>query len=231
MNITRSIPAAAFTAALMAVPGLGMAQGFEGAEVSASATANDSGKIDFSDYGAGVQFGIGAGISLELDFGLRSFRGISGDGRVMTLHGIYDISPGMSAGLYYGRERVDGNKATSYGIEGTMDLGTFDLAGYVGHVDRSAGNATAFGLDATMSWGNAFAFSAAVDTVSGDDDLRNLSLGGEYRFGFGPTVFANIGRLSEGDSSDNYLSIGARVELGNGTTFGNRGPMTTTMGF
>ncbi|MBW7922315.1 MAG: porin [Rubellimicrobium sp.] len=221
MNITRSI----ITAALAALPGLAAAQGFQGAEVSAALTAFDgSGGVDISNYAAGMQFGIGAGISVELDFGLNNFHFLSGDSHTTTLHGIYELSPGMSAGLFYAQERGDGAKLTSYGIEGTSRFGALDLAGYLGRMEIADLSATAIGIEGTMDIGSAMAVSVGLDRVSGaGEDGTNVSIGGEYRFASGPAVFAEIGRLSDDTDSQNYLSIGARVAIGNGTAFGNRG--------
>lgn len=221
MITTRTILAAA----LVATPGIALAQGFEGAQVAASVTAlGNSGDVDISNYGGGIQFGIGAGISVELDFGLHDWRAISGQSRSMTLHAIYELTPGISAGLYYGEEHPDSGKVSTYGIEGTSEFGSLDVGGYLGHVEDTVDSATALGVDATMNWGSAFAFSAAVDSYSGMIDMQNISLGGEYRFASGPAVFADIGQYSVGGASENYVAIGARVELGRGTTFRDRGP-------
>lgn len=220
MNITHSI----LTTALMATPGLALAQGFEGAELSASIGTHTSGGYEFANYDGGIQFGIGAGVSVELDFRLRDWRGYAVRGSTATLHGIYEITPDISAGLYYGRERVTGGSgsAVSYGIEGATRLGSVDLAGYLGQIDDQSFKMNAIGLDATMPVGNSFAVTGGIDSVSGNLEFSTMRIGGEYRFSRGPTAFAAIGRETSGSTTVDFVSIGARIALGDGVTFGNR---------
>jgi len=220
MTITRSICAAA----LLAAPGLALAQGFEGAELSAhvAALSNDS-KLGVASYAGGIQIGLFAGISAGVDIAAHDWRGISGRSNTYTLHGIYELFPGTSVGAYLGQERSGDTRATTYGIEGATELAGIDLAGHLGRWEADAASGTTLGIEGSFALGQAFALTGGLGAVSGDEDVTTVSLGGEYRFGGGPVVFAGIAHETADDESDTYLSLGARVELGNGTTFGSRG--------
>lgn len=219
MKITRSIIAAAF----VALPATVFAQGFEGAEVSARLTALSNDRaIGVANYAGGFEFGLISGISVELDLASHDWRGISGRSNTVTLHSIYELWPETSIGLYVAQERMEGDKAKMYGFEGATSLGGVSVDGHLGRWEAGSLSGSTFGLDASFALGQAFAVTGGLAALGGDADLTTISLGGEYRFGVGPVVFAGVGHETEGSGSDTFLSIGARVELGRGTTFGDR---------
>lgn len=220
MKYARSILAAAITA----VPMASFAQGFVGAELSAELAAmTEDHALGVTSYGGGLEFGLFSGLSVELDLAANDWRGFRGRSSTMTLHGVYEILPGTSVGLYWSRERLSDQTANAYGIEGAMSFGDLDLAGHLGHYEADTVSGELFGIDAAYSLGHAFALTGGLKSVSGAEDFTVTSLGGEYRFGNGPIVFAGIDHESSDTDSDTYLSIGARIELGDGVTFGRRG--------
>lgn len=220
MKYARSIVAAA----VVAIPVAPFAQGFVGAELSAELAAMpENHSLGVTSYGGGLEFGLFSGLSVELDLAANDWRGFRGRSSTMTLHGIYEIMPDTSVGLYWSRERVSDQTANAYGIEGTMSFGALDLAGHLGHYEADSVSGDLFGINATYSFGYAFALTGGLKSVSGAEDFTVTSLGGEYRFDSGPIVFAGVDHESSDTDSDTYLSIGARIELGQGTTFGSRG--------
>lgn len=224
MTYARSIHAAALAAALVAVPGLAVGQGFVGAELSAElATLTEDRTFGSTSYGGGVEFSLVYGLSVGVDVSAHDWRGISGRSSAVTLHGIYELSPGTSVGVYWARESLPSDRATTYGLEGALALGDLDLAGHLGHYEADTVSGEFLGLSASYALGQAFALTGGVDAVNGDMDFTVASLGGEYRFASGPVVFGEVRQMSADDLSDTYLSIGARIELGQGTTFGSRG--------
>lgn len=224
MNHLRSILAAALVATPLLTPSATLAQGFEGAELSAGfSTLTADRSFGVASYAGGIQFGLFSGISVAVDVAAHDWRGFTGRSNTVTLHGIYEFWQGTSAGAFIGQERLTAGKATTYGIEGTTQFAGVEVAGYLGGYDAEAVSGTMAGLDASYPFGTAFALTGGVSTLTGNTDFNRVSLGGEYRFAGGPVVFAAVERESSGDLSDTYLTLGAKVELGNGTTFGSRG--------
>lgn len=220
MNILRTA-----LAALLAVPpGLAAAQGFAGAEVSAEILgfAEDP-DLGETRYSGGAEFDLFGGLSVEADLAYHGFRGFDSDGRNATLHAIYGFGQATDLGLFYGNDDFDGSTGI-LGIEGATTVRGFDLDAALGSYDGDAASGGMASIGLSYDFGS-FAATGFAGTLSGDIEASRVSVGGAYRLGRGPTLFAEVGRIGVEGETDTFVSLGARVAIGpnGGTTFGNRG--------
>ena len=228
MKISSSVIAAAFAA----LPSLALAQSFVGAELSGSMMAYSS-DTDLGEtaYNGGLEFGIVPGLSVAADFAYHGFRGLDGNSSTLTVHGLYDLTPTATVGLFYGQDRRDAGDSDLYGIEGATNLSGIQVEGYLGQFDGDIGQGTLLGVNGAFAFTDAISATASAGIVNGDENWKRLSIGGEYQFGNGPTVFAEVGKYDGDVDGENFISIGARIELGQGTTFGPRGITEILPGF
>jgi hypothetical protein len=211
-----------------------LAQGFTGAELSAEFGASlDDLDLGTSVYSGALDFGITPSIGLGAALTQHGFRDAGTDGSAYVLRGNYRLGSGLTAGLFWGQEEFEGADTTIWGIEAATALAGFEVQGYAGRWDGT-GDGTLLGAEARRSLGDAFAITGSLDAVSGEDSRTRLAIGGAYRFGTGPEVFAELGRLTgEGDDDETSLTLGARIGLGpnGGVTFGQRGLLQASGGF
>jgi hypothetical protein len=177
------------------------------------------------------EFGIVPGISVAADFAYHGFRGLDGNSSTLTVHGLYDLSPTATVGLFYGQDRRDGGDSDLYGIEGATTLSGISVDGYLGRYEGDLGEGTLLGVNGAFAFTDAISATASAGIVNADENWKRLSIGGEYQFGNGPTVFAEVGKFDGDVDGENFISIGARIELGQGTTFGPRGITEILPGF
>lgn len=228
MNFTRI----ALIAAVSAAPTFALAQGFTGAELSAGMMAwSDDTDLGASSYSGGLEFGVISGIGVAADISRHNWRGEEGNSTSYTLHGLYALTNDATVGVFVGQDRRDLGNTDVYGIEGATSISGIEIEGYLGRFDGVLGDGTILGLDGAFAFTDAISATASAGIVNADDSMTSLSLGGEYRFGSGPTVFAEIGRADITGESENFVTIGGRIELGQGTTFGARGLTDILPGF
>lgn len=228
MKITTTV----FAAALVAVPSVTFAQGFVGAELSGSMMAYSS-DTDLGEtmYNGGLEFGIVPGLSVAADFAYHGFRGLDGNSSTLTVHGLYDLTQTATVGLFYGQDRRDAGDSELYGIEGATTLSGIAVDGYLGQFDGDMGTGMLLGVNGAFAFTDAISATASAGIINGDENWKRISIGGEYQFGNGPTVFAEVGKYDGDVDGENFISIGARIELGQGTTFGPRGITEILPGF
>lgn len=220
--------------AVVFLPHAALAQGFEGAELSAGMLAyTEDTNLGASSYAGGLEFGLIAGIGVGADIARHTWRGEDGNSTSYTLHGMYDVTPDATAGLFIGQDRRDLGNTDLYGLEGATSIAGIGIEGFAGRFDGDLGTGTMLGLNGAFAFSDALAATASVGVVNGigDATMNTVALGGEYSFGSGPTVFAEIGQQDLGDDPATFVSLGARIDLGQGTTFGARGLTDLLPGF
>lgn len=228
-------------AVLAAAAGSVQAQGFgfSGGEISAEALAySDSGDIGSTAYSGALEFGITRQISVAVDFGFYGLQTLDLQADTATIHGIYQLSDTVSLGAFYGKDRLEGEDATLFGVEGGTEFGQATAEGYFGKLDGAGDTATLLGVSGTYGFSDSIAALGSFNIADlGDSSSNRLALGGQYTIANGPDLWAEIGTLKMDDgvatSNDTFLSIGARIEFGaaRGTTFGRRSLFETATGF
>ncbi len=222
------------TTMALGVAGGAQALGFEGAQISAETLAyGDESDFGSTSYSGGLQFGIAGGIGIGADLSYYGFDTLGLDGRNATVHGIYTLNPVTTAGLFIGQDSLDGVTADIYGIEGQASFGGTTVEAYLGQIDGDLNSGTMLGVNANLSLGQSFALTGSLGSVDADEQINRLALGAEYQLGLGPTLYAEVGQISGGDSDENYVMLGARLAIGpnGGTIFGSRSVFDIVPGF
>jgi hypothetical protein len=224
-------------AAILALTGAtgALAQGFEGAEISAEIRAQtDDFDLGSTVYSGGLQFGITPNIAVAAGFSHYGFRALDANGSGYDLHALYRLgSSGTTLGLFLGNDSIEGTDTRVAGVEAARRFAGIDLQGYLGAWDSDTGGGTLFGAQAEFDFARAFTLSGSFDSVAGATDTSRLAIGAAYRIGNGPQVFAELGRLNADTDDGAFITLGARIGLGpqGGTTFGQRGLLESRGGF
>jgi len=220
--------------------GVATAQEFRGAEVSAEVLSyTDDGDIAQTTYQGSLEFGVFGGFGVAADL---SFYNFGDDDKVHdgTLHLLYDAMALATVGGFYSHESYDDGSTDSFGVEAGRNMGAAGIEGYLGLADDDGSDYRFAGLDATYDVTRNISVLGAAALIDGDEvGSSRLSIGGEYRFGDGPAVYAQVGRINvdyDGapeDLSETFIGIGARIAIGpnKGTAFGSRGLSEALSGF
>ena len=212
-----------------------LAQGFSGAELSVEAGAmTDDFDVGHTVYSGSAELAFTPSISVAAGFTHLGYRGLDTAGTGYAAHGMYRMGSGLTAGLFLGRDDMDGTAVDFAGIEGATSLASADVQGYLGQYTGDAGDGTMIGIAGAFALNDQFGFEGSLDSVSGDQDFTRIAVGGSYQFGNGPQVFAEVGTLNDDSGSDGtFITLGARIGIGpqGGTTFGDRGILQALGGF
>lgn len=239
---------AALAAALAAgAAGAGAAQEFRGAELSVEALRfggddadGDDDLLDAVNYRASAEAGLFGGFGVAADLSFYDADGLD-EARNLTVHALYDALAFATVGAFYARDSLDEGNADTFGVEAGRSFGAFGVEGFAGFVnDEEDEDGGLFGASAAFDVTPAFSLTA--DAAAFDFDgggIGRLGVGGEFRFGSGPALYAEVGRLGLEDEASGvedaqtYVGVGARIGLGRdrGTTFEPRGLLEVFPGF
>ncbi|WP_273688386.1 hypothetical protein [Ketogulonicigenium vulgare] len=210
----------------LAAPLPAFAQQFTGAELSAELSyTTGSDVFGATSYTGAMEFQVAGPFSVAGDFSFNGYRAIDSNARNFTVHGIYDTGYDIMGGVFVGFDSFDSSDSTVYGVEGKFNMAGASLQGFLGYAEGDR-DIKMFGFDGDFSISPEIAVTGiAAYGTRDDDDLARVGFGGEYRFAQGPVAYGEIGRISNDDGSENYLTVGARVALGYtpGTSFSRRG--------
>ena len=228
------------TAALSALCGPALAQGFTGGQIGIGYEA----PVDGGDFG-GTTYSLGGEYAFTRDFSVAgdvsSYRldNIDEDASSVTIHGIYHFSQTASAGVFIGQDYLTGDDANLFGVEAGTEFMGGDVGGYIGSIDGNSDGIIA-GLDGEYAFGNGVSLTANAGFYTSDDgdaDLSRFAIGSEYRFDSGLEFYAELGNvavsLDDRDADETYLGIGATLNFGaaRGTTFDQRSLFEILPGF
>jgi hypothetical protein len=222
----------AVASALVAGAGMAAAQGFEGAEISAEVLGfSDDFDLGEARYAGGVEFSVAGAVGVGANLAYHGIRGFNRDGRNVTVHGLYDTGL-VQAGLFYGRDSIETVDGDMLGLEAATDFGGARVDGALGLYDLEGDSGQMLSARGSYDFGGVEG-EAFFGRLTGDLDATRISLGGAYALNFGPSVFAELGRVGGDGGSGNYISVGARIAIGpnRGTTFENRGVLEILPGF
>jgi hypothetical protein len=222
------------TAALTLCTTGAMAQGFTGGSVdlSYSGFANDDDReFDMAKFDAAGQFAITNEISFAGNLTVRNSDALGEAITGLFVHGIYNVSPDVSLGLFAGQETTEFYDITTYGGEVAYVSGSMETQAFIGSSEILGDDLTILGVAGRYGFGNGLSATGSFERVDArDTDLSAnvLEVGAEYALGNGAAVYANFGNAQlnfMGISNDeNFLRIGATFNFGpdGGTTFDRR---------
>lgn len=220
------------TAAVLAAfpTGMASAQDFKGdITLSYSAFWDDTDFNTLSGSGA-FEFGIGDRASVQLDAGLYGYGFAGVEGTNLVLHGIFDVMPEASAGLFLGMDRTEGETVDFYGLEYGQSFGAGGFEVYAARGEEAGIEGTVVGLEGNFAVNDAFGVGIKVDNADfdGTDDVTRIGVKGSYALGKGTSVFGEVGSVRAdvfgASVSEPFVGVGLTFNIGNDeATFGRRG--------
>jgi hypothetical protein len=222
------------TAALTLCTTDAMAQGFTGASVglSYSGFANDDDReFDMAKFDAAGQFAITNEISVAGNLTVRNSDALGEAITGLFVHGIYNINPDVSLGLFAGEETTGFYDITTYGGEVAYVSGPMETQAFIGTSEITGDTATIMGVAGSYGFGNGLSAIGSFERADFNDadvSANVLEIGAEYALGNGAAFYANVGNAQfdfMGFTEDeNFFRIGATFNFGpdGGTTFGRR---------
>lgn len=170
--------------------------------------------------------------AIQGDVALSELGWVDESGKSVGLHAIYN-APAFSAGIFYGKDWIDGEDAEYYGLEGGGASGLFRGEGYIGRIDDGVYDGTIFGIRGEYAATDTVAIGARYDSMRIEGiDMFRLSL----TAGYAVDNFELSGEVGRADAdyidSETFVSIGAKMNFGarNGTTFDRRGLLAVMPG-
>lgn len=219
-----------------------LAQEFTGASFSATYAGTTEDDVDIT----GTSLKASGGVALSPQFALGgslAFYNVEtdegdADGTNVTLRAMYRLGSSGTIGAFVANDSDDDNDASSYGIEAGYETSATFVEGYYGEVDVDDsfdhaiyGAAIEFGVANNVSLTAGFD-SYRIEDGDASETIRTWTIGTEYDFGNGASVYANIGEIviTEDDGTDedsasaSVANIGVSFAMGEGrgTVLGNR---------
>jgi hypothetical protein len=218
--------------------GIATAQEFKGdITLGYSAFWDDTEFNTLSGTGS-FEFGIADRASVQVDLGLYGFGFTGVEGTNLVLHGIYDVNPQGSLGLFLGVDSAAGARDEFYGIEYGQAFGTGSVEVYAARGEEGGVNGTLIGAEGMFAVSDNFGIGVKLDNADygGQLDARRIGVKGNYSVGQGSSVFAEIGtaRIDDGTTSlsEPFVGVGLSFNLGEGkATFGQRSQFALIPGF
>ncbi|WP_434617661.1 hypothetical protein [Tabrizicola sp. M-4] len=209
--------------------GMATAQEFKGdITLGYSAFTSDTSLNTLSGTGS-FEFGIGDRASVQLDLGIYGFGLIGVEGGNVVLHGIYDVHPQGSLGLFLGVDSAGGQSDDFYGIEYGQSFGAGSFEVYGARGKEAGVTGTIIGAEALFELNPTWGLGVKADNADYDGQLDATRIGvkGIHALGQGTTVFAEVGsaRFDDGTNSisEPFVGVGLNFQLGGGkATFGQR---------
>lgn len=226
--MNRQLLAAAVVAAFSC--GAASAQDFKGdITLGYSAFLDDTDFNTLSGTGA-FEFGMGDRASAQLDLGIYGYGFVGLEATNVVLHGIYDVMPQSSVGLFLGLERAAGSTTDFYGLEYGQSFGAGGFEVYAGRGEEAGVRGTVMGVEGSFAVNDAVGIGLKLDNAdfNGVADVTRLGVKGTYAVGRGTSLYGEVGTVRADvlglSNSEPFLGVGMSFNLGNDeATFGRRG--------
>ncbi len=210
--------------------GMATAQEFKGDITLGYSAFWDDMSVNRLSGEAAFEFGLSDRASVQLDLGLYGFGATNFDGTNFVLHGIFDVNPQASAGLFLGIDDVNGSSVDFYGLEYGQSFGTGGVEAYLARGEDAGVTGTLIGVEGKFALSDQFGLGVKIDNAdfNGVLDVTRFGVKGIYALGQGSSVFAEVGSLrADGfglSGSEAFVGLGLSIEMGGEeSTFGRRG--------
>ncbi|WP_299699189.1 hypothetical protein [uncultured Tateyamaria sp.] len=178
-----------------------------------------------------MEIGFTQSFSTQIDLGHNSFGETNLDGTNFGLHGIYHLNDTTSLGVFYTREDVEDVDVDIFGIEAGLEMGAFELEGFLGQLDAENEDETIFGFEGRYELNSGIGLSLGYEDVgsSSTANVATTTLRVDRDVTSNLNLFAEIGSTSFdtniGDADETFVGIGGRYVFGaeRGATFNQRG--------
>lgn len=226
--MNRQLLAAAVVAAFSS--GAAFAQEFKGdITLGYSAFLDDTDFNTLSGTGA-FEFGMGDRASVQLDLGIYGYGFVGLEATNVVLHGIFDVMPQGSAGLFLGMERAAGGTTDFYGLEYGQSFGAGGFEVYAGRGEDGGLRGTVMGVEGNFAVNDAVGIGLKLDNADfgGVADLTRFGVKGTYTVGRGTSIYGEVGTVKAASlglsNSEPFVGVGMSFNLGSDeATFGRRG--------
>lgn len=220
--LTAALSAAVFGQSALAGNVTGGSVGFD----YSAFTEDSAGTLEKSTLSSSLEYGFDRTFAIQGDLSLTHFGLSEYDAGNLTLHGIYHFNESTSLGAFIGRDTIENEGLTFYGLEAGHEVGQISGETYIAYAEDSGVDGTLFGLAGMYDVNDAFGLGVSYDRLDVEDlDADRITLEAEYRLqGF--VISAEFGQAEIGGlGSENFFGIGARMTFGakRGSTFGQRG--------
>ncbi|MFT4150169.1 MAG: hypothetical protein QM656_08230 [Paracoccaceae bacterium] len=218
----------------LAAAGMLLAPAAQAVEVTGGSVAleysglidSDTNDVNKATAKGSIEFGFDRAFSVQGDMAFTKFGLIDDSGNSLGLHAIWHLSDATSAGLYVGREEIDGH-SNFYGLEMGHGFDRFAGEGYLGRVEDGDDHGTAFGLRGDYSISDMMKVGMRFDTLNIEGtDLSRLSLTGEMALADNFTLTGEVGSADyDSGGSQTFVGVGVKMNFGatRGATFQQRG--------
>ena len=216
------------TLTALALAGTGaLAQGIEASRVTGEYDFRDLGEdlsISFATATADVSYLLGRQYGLQVGIAGSTQLSASQDdldvdtAYGLAVHGFYDISPDIRAGLMLATESR-GETEQIAALEGVFTNGLIRAEGRVGTYLSDTISASMFELHGAYAVTRDIAARGSYQRINYDDDAGAyavLSVGGSYSFADNIMVYGSVGRMTDdlgGGTMDDAFEVSAGLEL------------------
>lgn len=176
-----------------------------------------------------LEFGIGDRASVQVDLGLYGFGLVGVEGGNATLHGIFDVTPASSMGLFLGVDALANARDEFVGIEYGQSFGAGSFEVYGARGKEAGVSGTMIGGEALFAVNDIWGVGVKADTADygGVLDATRIGVKGNYALSQSTSLYAEVGtaRLDNGATSVSspYVGVGMSFNLGRDkATFGQR---------
>lgn len=216
--------------ALTAIPTFALAQGFSGGELTIDTYGFQEGNNSTGvNYSGALEYAINRNISVAGDLSIYDFSLLSESITNLTIHGIYHLSDATSFGAFIGNDSAGGGGSSFFGVEAGHEAGKLDVEGYVALYDNDDDSTVLGASGGYQLTDNVSAIGDLGFADIGDIGFTRLSVGAEYEFNAGPSLYAEIGSVNSDIGDSTFIGLGASIQFGaeRGTTFDRRGEFET----
>jgi hypothetical protein len=211
---------AASSAQAFEVTGGSIALGYSGF------TDNLLSDVDKTTLGGQIEVGFSRDFSMQADLGFMNYGFSDFDAHNFGLHGIYHLSDTTSLGGFVGRDTIESEDLSIYGVEVGHQAGPLGLEAYLSIADAGVEDGTVYGLRAAYGITDSTEIGLRYDHINIDGlGASRLSVAGEFALSSGFAVTGEIGSADIDDSgSEGFFAIGAKFNFGanRGATFNQR---------
>ncbi|MEX3315827.1 hypothetical protein [Sulfitobacter sp. PS-8MA] len=229
MNFSH-FPALTLTAALALGATTAQAVEMTGGSVGLTySTFTDETDLNRVGLEGSVELGFPRNFSLQIDAAYHDFDWVNAESTLLGLHGIYHMNAATSFGLFYTREKFEGEEADIAGVEVAHEIQDWRFEGYIADTDSITGG-TFGGVQARYEMSQGFGLTGYFDrSEANNGDLTRFAVRLDRDVSPSTNLFIEVGSaeadFGSGSETEPFVALGGKIMFGadRSTTFEQRG--------